>query len=180
MKGTEVLLAFLPALLFNACAVAGVYGLSQQWPEATNWQERFGLITGFIFFVPFAWFGVLLVRRLLQALLKPFGKITWRFEDDRIVRQEKRPFYNHSRTWDVRPLDRIELRDTPSKQWKNYRKYKKQESLIGSDRYELVLVTRENEDLCSISDLGKTEARWMAPEILTHRPRWFDGSRGVA
>lgn len=136
-------------------------------PEGWAWWGMF------VFLIPFEVIGLAMLAGLVMALLEPVRRTEWRFEKSQIQTRTARLGLGRTRTWPVTQLDRLVRR--PS-EIKSARKGVRTIGRDGGDAAgtcDLVFVTSDNTELCSIKSLTEGEARWMAHAILTHRWSWF-------
>jgi hypothetical protein len=127
----------------------------------------------FVFLIPFEGIGLAMFAALILAVLEPFRRTSWRFEQDRLVSQTCWPGYCHTRAWDAPDLDRLELRRRNRNDSKHQLSWDMATDLTNQLPFELALVSSTNVDLCNLGKLTEGEARWMARIVLDRRPKWF-------
>jgi hypothetical protein len=137
-------------------------------PQGAEW---WGL---FVFLIPFEAVGLAMFLALIVMLLEPFRRTIWRFERHSIVRQVRWPVYRRSQSWEVASLGRLELRGGEASSGKSRKRSSARLSQSDEGSFDLAFISKDNVDVCVISDLCQGEALWMAHVVLDQRGKWFD------
>ncbi len=128
--------------------------------------ERWFLL---LFLIPFELIGLAMLGGLVLTLLEPFRVTRWRIARDAIVWRRTWLGLGQRKSWPVTQLSRLELQpDSDSK--------KLVQSTAGSpdpENFRLVLIDREQHEICRIADLSQGEVRWMGQHILQTFGPWF-------
>lgn len=123
----------------------------------------------FFFLIPFEVIGVVLAAAVVLTFLDPLRSIYWRFGLDWLDREIRWPLFHRTRNWDIGKLDRLELREIRAGSQRPTRMV-----VTGvNSSFSLALVSRENIDVASITDLTEGEARWTARLIFQRQGKCF-------
>lgn len=142
--------------------------------QVVNKPQGFGWWGALVFLIPFEAAGLLMFVVLIAALLEPFRRTTWRFQDRAIVCHMKWLSVGPVWRYGADSLDRIQLHraDVANKrprQWMNLARM----SGFNETRFQLTFVDVNNAEVCSMHDLTEGEARWIADVVLRQRSAWF-------
>lgn len=124
--------------------------------------------------VVFSAIWLLLFIPLMITVFAPFSRIFWRFERARIVCNKRYVVFSRPRTWDVRRLDRLEVRRAG--QCDSQVDVTDEDSDSREDKlnfYDLVFVIDKQADLCRIECLREEEASWIGQTVYHRRSEWF-------
>lgn len=177
-RGSFSLSALLGLLFINAFwnGIVSVFVLTlwgvapvENPPQGAMWWGMF------VFLIPFECIGLVMFGGLVLVLLEPIRRSRWRMLRNEVELRHSWLGLGRSWRWPVVQLDRIELRrEDPDKGKTNQRISPRLRRAADDAGYRLSLVTRENQELCTVDFLSEGEARWIGHAILTERRRWFD------
>lgn len=176
-KGGFHIAMFLALLLVNLLTVGLIASLALTLfgVDVGPWKHNpktFG--TSLVLLVLFSAMGLVLLIPLFFTILAPFTSAFWRFERSRIVCNRRYAMFSTTRTWNVRRLDRLELRRVGDEERQTDATTEGSVSKENElNLYDLVLITDKQTDLCSIDFATEEEAWWMAQTIYHRRPEWF-------
>lgn len=165
---------FTPLLLFNVAFVVllSILALGLFGVDVGPWKhspDRFWV--SLLLLVVFSAIWLLLLVPLIITVLAPFSRIFWRFERARIVCNRRYAVFSRSQTWDVRRLDRLEVRRADGQVDVTNEDMGSREDEL--NLYDLVFLTDKQVDLCCIDFIREEEACWIAQTIYHRRPEWF-------
>lgn len=145
-------------------ALAGV-GPIKNPPEGAEWWAMF------LFLIPFVVLGSLVFYELLRAVLEPARRTTWTFTRDCVERRtEWFGFGSSGASWPVDGLRHIELQSVEGSRLQ----FVNLSWLVGEViSWQLLLVDRQNTEVCAIDGLTEGEARWIGDVLLRERAAWF-------
>jgi hypothetical protein len=142
----------------------------------------------FLFLIPFEIIGLVIFVALLFALLEPVRRSRWIFHRNAIYRRTTWLGIGRSTRYDVKELDRLELRkcdplgdlqdlEDPTEivqaRFEAAKQAKQGVSQPTGVTFNLALVDPADEDVCEIEGLSLAEACWIADVILRERRGWF-------
>jgi hypothetical protein len=157
-----------------AVFVCLLWGLmpGEKAPRGVEWWVMF------VFLIPFQLIGLAMIVGFVAALLDPLRVTRWEFRRDRVLNSYRWLGLGPQWTYEIRELDRLELRridpDTLLKQKHGQKQLRSNvTSATELSRYSVALVDRQGADVCKIQGLTLAEGCWFAYEILHERPNWF-------
>jgi hypothetical protein len=124
----------------------------------------------FLFLIPFEVIGVGMFLGLLAAIFAPFMQVRWVFTYDQVVRSRHVLGMGRTKVWGAKKLDRLEIGRVREKLGVAVSHQQDQEVL--STR-ALVLIDRDNAEVCRIDGLTDGEARHIGQTLLAERIKWF-------
>ena len=136
-------------------------------PQGAEWWGMF------VFLTPFEAIGLLMFAGLVLTILAPFWHETWRFDPDRITQENRLLLYRRRRLWEIAALGRLELRRQREEGEKAGKITDLGRGGGGERPFELVFVSGENADVCSIDNLTEGEARWIGGLVMDQCRHWF-------
>ena len=117
--------------------------------------------------------GLIMFTLLVAALSEPLRRSRWTLGRNTVSYRLSYLGLGKTWTYEIRELDRLELR----KRWATKEEdsdKKKKDKVSGVDLlFHLALVDRDGKDVCQIEHLSLGEGCWMADVILRERKGWF-------
>jgi hypothetical protein len=124
----------------------------------------------FLFLIPFAFIGLLMLTRWFRLLVAPFKRRVYSFTPGEITVRSTRLGMGWTKCHQFRRLDRLELRRGGSG---GHKLMGKDSFYEENDRpFSLALVDPHGHDLIEIDALTEAEARWIADELFRDFGQW--------
>lgn len=150
--------------------VAGLWGFLPDGQKMAQGRADWWFL--FFFLIPFQLIGLLMLVGLLAVLIQPLRRSRWSFTRNAIC--YRLSYLGLGKTWqyEVRELDRLELRKGGAKQ-KDEEQAADDDAHDDDDRFSVAFVDSSRGDVCEIDDLTLGEACWIADVVLRERKGWF-------
>ncbi len=139
---------------------------------AANGIPGFGWWGLFFFLIPFEVIGLAMLFALLVTLLEPLRTTTWTFGPNQVKTRTSWFGLGWTRTWPVTGPITLLYRKTSGR-----RAVAIQQSGESKPSWEMVLITADNVELCSMKNLTQGEAEWVKAMLTEH---WTQARRSSA
>lgn len=115
----------------------------------------------FVFLIPFEVIGVVFVGVFLRMVLAPVHRITWRFGRGEVERSTTWGVFTRTKKYGGAEVERLEIRDDAGGTGRGIRAVGRADF----PAFRLLVVDRENQEVCSVGGLTEGEAQWIGQTV---------------